>query len=491
MKYNVFIADAAAHFIGLTYTVSRIHQDHIELQLPAWRPGRYELQNFARNIRMFGITDRQGKPVSFRKLSKDRWLVDTQGIDEVIVSYQYYANQPDAGACYVDHRYLYINPVHCFMYVEGRMDEAYTISFELPDTYTIACQMEKTGTHTLQAPNFDYLADSPLFASDSLEHHTFHVKETLMHFWFQGRHPFDVQRLIEDTSTYALEQINVFGDLPCREYHFLYLMHETPARHGVEHLDSTVIAMGQLPDQTLEEYYNDLLAISSHELFHLWNIKRIRPVDMLPYDFTRENYSTLGYVYEGVTTYYGDLMLLQSGVWTWEQYAASFNSDLQRHLGNPGRFHYSVAESSWDTWLDGYVPGIPGRKVSIYIEGMIAAMIADLTIISNSDGRYSLHNVMHDLYHRYYKHHQGYDEAIYRALLEKYSGIDFEAYFAEIIRGKGQMEQQLAEALHHIGCGLGKDAHGNTRIIKQGGTSDLQNRLFAKWSGLPSRSFAV
>jgi predicted metalloprotease with PDZ domain len=484
MHYRVSVADTANHFIQLQYTISNIHQDYIEVQLPAWRPGRYELQNFAKNVRLFGVNDENGHAVSYRKLTKDRWLINTQGVDEVVISYQYYANQPDAGACYVDESYLYINPVHCFMYVDGRMNEEYTIDFDLPADYSIACQMQQKNKHTLVAPNFDYLVDSPLFASNHLQHHTFNVKETEMHIWFQGAHPFNVERLIDDTTTYALKQIDVFGELPCKAYHFLYLMHQTPARHGVEHLDSTVISMGQLPDQTVEEYYHDLLAISSHELFHLWNIKRIRPEDMHPYDFTKENYSTLGYVYEGVTTYYGDLMLMQSGVWSWEQYANSFNGDLKRHTDNIGRFNYSVAESSWDTWLDGYVPGVLGRKTSIYIEGMIAAVIADISIIKHSDAKYSLHDVMHDLYVECYKKGNGYNQNIYKQLLEKYSGISFDNYFETIIWGKGQMQTALEVALKSVGCELRKDAIGNFILYKLDNTNPLQQKLFSKWTGI-------
>ena len=484
MHYQISIADTVNHFIQLNYTISQIHQDSIEVQLPSWRPGRYELQNFAKNVRCFIVFDEKGNEVTYRKITKDRWHIDTKGISAVRISYQYCANQPDAGACFVDENYLYINPVHCFMYTEGRADESYTLDFLLPDDYQIATQMRQSGKHQLQAASFDYLADSPLFASNTLQHHTFNVEQTQMHIWFQGQHPFDTARLIENTTSYTLKQIDVFGDLPCTEYHFLYLMHKTPARHGVEHLDSTVIAMGQTLDQTTEEYYHDLLAISSHELFHLWNIKRIRPTDLLPYDFTKENYSTLGYVYEGVTTYYGDLILLQSGVWNWEQYAASFTGDLKRHTSNPGRFNYSVAESSWDTWLDGYVPGVIGRKVSIYIEGMIAAVIADICIIKNSNGKYSLCNVMQDLYQQYAKHNLGYNETIYRELLEKYAGKSFENYYRNFIWGKGELLKGLEEALDHVGCVLREDSNGNIYLTKLDETNALQKLLFAKWTNI-------
>jgi predicted metalloprotease with PDZ domain len=288
-----------------------------------------------------------------------------------------------------------------------------------------------------------------------------------------------MDRMIRETKQYCDEQVALFGDLPCENYHFLYHILPTPFRHGVEHLNSTVIAMGPAADWTKQEFYDSFMAISCHELFHLWNIKRIRPVDMLPYDFTKENYSTLGYVYEGVTTYYGDMMLLRSGAWSWEQYSESFNGDLLKHFSNPGRFNYSVAESSFDTWLDGYVPGILGRKVSIYTEGMLAAMIADLMIISSSKGKYSLGNVMADLYQLYYKHDKGYTEGDYKGLLEKYAGQSFDVYFAELIWGKGNYDKWLAMAADLAGCSI--DAI-TSKLTRNSDQTEVQQIIFNQWT---------
>ena len=130
--------------------------------------------------------------------------------------------------------------------------------------------------------------------------------------------------------------------------------------------------------------YPDLLGVSSHELYHTWNVKAIRPIELFPYDFTKENYSELGYLCEGVTTYMGDLFLFKSNVFSEEEYFNELNQQLQKHFDNPGRFNYSVAASSFDTWLDGYVPGVPNRKVSIYTEGCLIALVCDLMIIHHS-----------------------------------------------------------------------------------------------------------
>ena len=471
MYYQISYNHTNHRFIQLSFIIERIQQKEIFIQLPAWRPGRYELQNFAKNIRNFQINDMQGNPVPFEKTTKDRWKVQTDNLQSLVVTYEYFANQCDAGGSYLCDEFLYINPVNCMMYVEGRMNETYTLKFNLPDDYILATQMDIIDKHTCQAANFDYLADSPLIASNSLEHHVMNLNDTdthyNLHIWFQGKHPFDINRLLDDTKKYAQFQVKTMGEMPCKDYHFLYMMLDFPFRHGVEHLDSTVIAMGKSADQTTEEFYNDLLAISSHELFHLWNIKRIRPAEMLPYDYTQENYSTLGYVYEGVTTYLGDLFLYHSQVWSWEQYASSLASDLQRHYTNSGRMHYSLAESSWDTWLDGYVQGVPGRKISIYIEGLIAAWVADVMIKESSQHKFTICHVMHALYHDFYKNGKGYTTHDYRQLLERFSGVSFEKYFQELINGRGCFQKWIDFVAIHNDIFISFDSQTNLLTLNK------------------------
>ncbi len=477
IKYSLSTELASEHFLNICGSFDTKGIEPISLQLSAWRPGRYELGNFAKNIRCFVCYDQNNKELSFKKTSKDCWQIQpNKDTKNIVFNYQYYANQLDAGACYISEEQVYVNPVHCFMYEVGKIEESIELTLGISDDYLIACQMPNIGK-TLYAKDYHHLADSPFIASNSLQHTEFLVQDCKFHFWFQGKHNIDLLRLISETEAYAKAQIAIFNELECKEYHFLYQMLPYPFRHGVEHADSTVIAMGKSNDDTDEEFHNDLLAISSHELFHLWNIKRIRPIEMWPYDYTKENYSTLGYVYEGITTYYGDLMLLRSGVWNWEQYLSSLNSDLLRHYNNPGRFNYSVAESSLDTWLDGYVPGIPARKTSIYIEGLLAALIADILIIKNSNGKYCLDNVMHDLYHDCYAKGKGYSEVVYKLLLEKYAGISFDLYFKEIIWGKNFFEKHLFELLPEIACSLILKGKRITKIVG----NQEQKKLFSFW----------
>jgi predicted metalloprotease with PDZ domain len=476
MKYKVSVTDADAHFIEIEWKIAK-PGDVTELQLPAWRPGRYELQNYAKNIRRFRITDGNGNQVPFRKITKDRWRVESRGANELTVTYEYYANQPDAGASYVSKDLLYINPVNCFMYAVGREHERAEVVADIPAETTVACQMRVSG-HVLQAETFDHLADSPFFASPLLEHETLKVGNNTIHFWFHGSHTLPLDQLRADTEAYTRAQVKMFGEMPCTDYHFLYLMLPFRFHHGVEHADSTVIAMGQGADQPDAEFYDEFLSISSHEMLHLWNVKRIRPADMLPYDFTKENYSTLGYVYEGVTTYYGDLLLLRSGAWSLEQFAEKFSVQLQKHFSNEGRNNYSVAESSFDTWLDGYVPGVAGRKVSIYVEGMLAAVIADILILHHSGGKHSFDDVLRAMYDEY-KQGRGYTEESYLMLLEKFSGVSFSQYRDEVLWGRGKLAGHLEHALELAGCAI-EVVNGKYRLRVPVGAG---NKLFQLWTG--------
>jgi predicted metalloprotease with PDZ domain len=485
MRYRVGISNPIDHFVRIDGEILNTTKGELSVQLPAWRPGRYELANYAKNIRCFAVSDATGKAIAFEKTTKDCWLLKSAGIEKVYISYEYYANQPDAGASYVSEQFLYLNPVNCFMYVVGQMNTAFELELQIPENWQIACQLPIVG-NSISASSFDALADSPFFASPNLQHHQFAIGSSQIHFWFEGAPGPALPKLEADTRAYALRQIEIFEELPLADYHFLYLLHPIKFRHGVEHQNSTVIAMGPWAEVNELEFYHDLLAISSHELFHLWNIKRIRPVEMLPYDFTKENYSQLGYVYEGITTYYGDLMLYRSGVWDFKRYATSFAADLEKHFNNAGRFNYSVAQSSFDTWLDGYTPGVKARKVSIYTEGLVAAFIADMLVLEASNGKYGLDEVLKQLYAQTYKLGKGYTKELYQQILEAVAGVSFETYFINLIDGKGNWDDYLDKAMNCIGLVIKQvvDNEGivHIEVIRNDEYSSKQRQLFELWS---------
>lgn len=427
-------------------------EDLTVVQLPSWRPGRYELGNFAKNVRNFKVLSSEKKQLKIKKISKDSWEVDTKGQDEITVTYNYYASELNAGSTFLDQDQLYVNPVNCCVFTKETYDQPVELILSIPDSYKVATSLESKNGRWY-AENTEELLDSPFIASAGLEKESYESHGVKFHIWFNGLIKPDWERLIKDFKAFTDLQIEKFAEFPVKEYHFLNQIVPYKLYHGVEHQKSTVITLGPSYD-VFGDLYKELLGVSSHELYHTWNVKAIRPIEMHPYDFTKENYSPLGYLCEGVTTYMGDLFLFKSKVFNFEQYLNEFNVQLQRHFDNVGRFHYSVAESSFDTWLDGYTPGAPGRKVSIYVEGCLIAFVTDVKILQATGNKYGLDEVMKRLYFNFALKGVGVSEADYQQTIEAVAGESFDTLFKDYIHGTKAFESLLVESLEALGLEL-------------------------------------
>jgi predicted metalloprotease with PDZ domain len=304
------------------------------------------------------------------------------------------------------------------------------------------------------AEDYHVLVDTPFICSNSLQHNLFVLDGVEFNIWFQGECKPDWARIIGDFFIFINEQFVLFKTFPTERYHFLIQVLPFQFYHGVEHADSTVIAIGPSYNLMRKDLYDELLGVSSHELFHTWNVKNIRPKEMLPYKYNTENYATTGYVYEGVTTYYGDLMLYRSGIFTDADYFKTLTQQIQKHLDNHGRFNYSVAQSSFDTWLDGYVPGVPNRKVSIYTEGCLLAFMADAQIRKQTANKASLDDVMLALYNDFGKNKIGYTANDYQTIIENITGKDWNHFFYSLVDGIEPFNELLADSLDYFGLEL-------------------------------------
>lgn len=450
MTYDFSYQNPSKQFIDITYSFDSKGEAKIHLQLPAWRPGRYELGNFAKNIQQFKVTNERGEVLPFKKLKKDLWEVESEGSQQIIVSYNYYADTLNAGSTYLDDKQLYVNPVNCCLYVFGRMDEEIQVNLKIDSNYEVATGLESIAKHQFKAKDFHDLADCPFIASDALQKVSYEVKNHLFHLWFQGEAKLNEEQLIKDFKAFTEVQIDLFGDFPCPEYHFLFQILVESAYHGVEHSNSTVIALGpSYKIMNWEGRYEDLLGVSSHELFHTWNVKRIRPTEMWPYDYSQENYSRLGYLAEGATTWYGDEQLYRSKVFDDKSYFKTVNQLFDRHFNNAGVTNLSVAESSFDTWLDGYVLGIPNRKSSIYVEGALITFMLDAIIRENTQEEHSFDDVMRAFYNEYYKVNKGITEKDYQEVVEKYAQQDLNWFFEAYVNGAEDFTPQLHKALEY------------------------------------------
>lgn len=460
LHYTVSYQYPNRQYIDIRFEVPALQQQTTYLYLPAWRPGRYQIANFAKYIQQFQPKDADGNLLSYQKVSSHCWAVATKGVSHLTVDYNYYAAQLDAGNTYLDEDQLYINPVNCAIYEGNRIAEPCRIQLKVPSDYKVATALERTGKNTFTAHDFHHLADSPLIASDSLKDTTLEVDGYRFHFWFLGEANPDHEQLKADFTGFIRKAIEPFGELPVQTYHFFYQLPAYPLVHGVEHQESTVIAIGPGYNLMNPDMYRMFLGISAHELYHTWNIKQIRPAEMTPYRYQEANYSRLGYVAEGVTTYFGDLILLRGGVFSFESYQEQFNKLLTRHLQNYGRFNRSVAASSFDTWLDGYEAGAPARKTSIYIKGALVSFLLDVELMRLTENELSLNDVMARLYHDFARKGYGYTEQDFKQVIEQLSGCSFDHFFAAYVQGVTPLEEPLARALDYLGMKLTQNQSG-------------------------------
>jgi predicted metalloprotease with PDZ domain len=276
-----------------------------------------------------------------------------------------------------------------------------------------------------------------------------------------GDHPLENQSVIHDFEKFTRDQINTMNGFPAKEYHFLIQSLDYKHYHGVEHQNSTVLVLGPNKEENKEAYFEKLMGVASHELFHTWNVTRIRPKEMSPYHYADEINFETGFVAEGFTTYYGDYFLKTSGVFSEEQYFKELNTLFKRHFENYGRFNSSLIESSRNLWANGYKIKVPSEKVSIYVKGAISSLILDLNIRKETNHKSTLIDVIQELYEKHTFEKGGYSKSDVFKVFQKIAGENILDLAKSLIEGRAPIELYLKEALDFVGCEILKKNHEN------------------------------
>ncbi len=483
IKYKIYFSKPHKQLLTVETILDSGQESFIDVHLPAWRPGRYELQNFAKNIINFECFSQNNETLSFTKINKNTWRIRTASNKTIHIKYNYIAAQMDAGGSWFDDELLYVNPINLCMFVENRLDETVELIIELPNSYQIACGrlfvwQENIG-YTVRFNDFYELVDMPLVASPYLTNIQIDVKGFPYHLWFYGIEPSNSEQLVSDFRKFIHLQVSTMESVPFEDYHFIFLILPYRHYHGVEHRNSTIITLGPSTDFYLESFQQDLLGISSHELYHAWNICKIRPKELSPYQFFSATYFDTGFIAEGITTYLGDLFLWKSGVYSDEQYLIEFNNILKRHLENDGNYHLSLADSSLDLWVDGYIPTASSRRVSIYDKGCIAAFILDLEIQQYSQGQFDIHELMRRMWHEFNNPNVGYSLTDFLRIVEQLIDQKTNHWYQECILGKTNLVDYLREIttnskfeLHAFEAATTSEKNYGVRL------HHLNNRLF-------------
>lgn len=394
--------------------------------LPAWRPGRYLIQNYAADVREWSG--------NARKVGKSEWRIDATRGQAVTLTYRFYAAVLDAGSSFLDEEEAYVNPSNLLMCVDALRREAATLTIAVPEWWRIETQLPRDEAGMLHARDYDHLIDSPLIASGKLTRHTFTERDARIHLVFRGDEGIDTGQFVEPVRAVVRAQAAMFGGLPFRDYRFL--IHVRDRWHGVEHEESTSIVVKRaalLGATGGDEGFDDVLSICSHELFHAWNVKRIVPAAFLPYDYLRETPTRLLWAMEGITSYYGELMLVRAGLWTAERYLEHLQKEIETLENAAGRAHLSLAQASWDGWLQEANHDRTNAAVSFYNKGEIVAALLDLTIRARTE--FSLDDVMRSLWREYGETGRGLEEDAIERAVAAVTGSDFRDFFARYVDG--------------------------------------------------------
>jgi predicted metalloprotease with PDZ domain len=453
IHYRIFPSHPEAHLFEVRCTVSSPDPEGQKFSLPTWIPGSYLIREFARNV--VRIRAQSGRRVlSVAKLDKNSWQVEpTKG--PVSVTIEVYAWDLSVRGAHLDTTHAFFNGPSVFLKVAGREDKPCEVEILPPKgagyrKWRVATAMRRKaakpyGFGTYQAANYDELIDHPVeIGSFTLA--SFRACGVPHDIAITGRHRADMARLARDLKTLCEAQIRFFGEpAPMQRYVFLVTA-VGEGYGGLEHRDSTALLCSRddLPQTGVTEAtesYRTFLGLCSHEYFHTWNVKRIKPAVFRPYDLDRENYTTLLWAFEGITSYYDDLFLVRTGLISREAYLESLGKAITQVQRGSGHKKQTVTESSFDAWIKYYRQdeNAPNSVVSYYVKGSLVALCLDLLIRTRTGGRKSLDNVMRALWTRHGLKGIGVAEDGVEKLAEEVSGLKLKRFFDQALRSTAEL----------------------------------------------------
>ncbi len=448
LQYTLSFPQPHTHLYEVVFAIGNLTAPQIDLQMPTWTPGSYLQREFERNVQDFAARDETGQARRWEKVDKATWRIDTGGSDgrprAVRVSYRVYANELRTQTSHLDASHAYFNGTSVFMYVKGAVQQPLKLKINLSGatagwrvTTPLALAPDAEGFYS--APNYDILADSPTeIGTHKLLEFDVRGKRHRVAIWGEGN--YDEARLKEDLAKIVEQGALIFGGLPYE--HYTFILHLQPnIGGGTEHLNSTICQTSPKAFQPRRNYVG-FLGLASHEYFHLWNVKRIRPQALGPFDYQTENYTRALWLSEGVTSYYGDQLLRRAGLTTVSEYLEGLAGTMAEHEQTPGRHQQSAESASFDAWIKHYRPdeNSPNSALSYYTKGELLGWLLDFEIRARSGGAKSLDDAMRYLDQTYAQRGVGFPEAELKGAFEKVAGADLTDFFARYVSGTDEVD---------------------------------------------------
>lgn len=458
LQYHLRLLRPTSHIIDVEIDASRVSSPFIDFVLPAWAPGRYAIYNFAKNIQQFEAVGAQGQPLPWVSADKQTWRVTTRGADgQVRITYRAYENDLTGSFSQFDPTHANVNGASVYMYIAGHKRDPIDLTVETPadwakDIKVIDGFTLSTTDHEFHVLNYDRLVDTPMEISTHCQVATFqdHGKTFRVAVHAYNGEQADISEPMAKLVDGIEKVVNAeMGMMPAPDFDaYTFIFHFSPyidLGDGMEHLNSTEIMIrNELSDSAV----TDAIQTAAHEFFHLWNVKRLRPKGLGPFDYTREVYTPSLWLAEGVTSYFGYWNLLRAGIWRQDKFLNQLAHEVQHFENEPGKGLMSAESSSFHAWFYDRAPqmqetNFANATISYYNEGTLLGMLLDLEVRSRTGGAKSLNDVMRYLYHQcyeappatYYGPGRGYSEDDVLNALNVVSGSDFSKFFQDYIRG--------------------------------------------------------
>ncbi|MGH9359178.1 MAG: M61 family metallopeptidase [Terriglobia bacterium] len=458
IQYHLQLAHPTAHLLAVEIDVAGVREPSLNFVMPAWAPGRYAIYNFAKNVQQFGALGANGRPLLWQTTDKQTWRVNTQNSGGTVrVRYLVFANDLTGSFSQFDTSHAAINGVGVFMYVANHKRDPVTLQVELPagvgNAWRIYSGFSSSESETtFQAPNYDRLIDTPMEISSHCEQGQFHdhgkLFRVVVHAYGAGSE--SAAQWTADLTRSLRKVVHCeMSMMPAPDFQeYTFLIHLSPfvsEGDGMEHLNSTdIIVRGSAGADTLSR----TLEIAAHEFFHVWNVKRLRPVGLGPFDYTHEVYTRSLWFAEGLTNYSSYVMLHRAGIGNDQDFFDHLAGEIRQFHQEPGRRLMSAEQSSFDAWFYDRAPQMQetdfaNATVSYYNKGALLGLLLDLTIRERTNGSKSLDDVLRFMYQKFYEASpstyylpgKGYTEQDILDAINRVSGSDFTSFFQHYVEG--------------------------------------------------------
>lgn len=434
--FEVSFKEPQAHYAEVQMNISGLAKNYVDVKMPVWTPGSYLVREFEKSVEEFKATA-SGKALKVEKVRKNIWRIFSENASNIQLNYRVYAFEISVRTPFIDESHAFLSPTGIFMHPDGMVKSPSTVKiipFNTWNKVSTGLTPVAGQAFTYHAPDFDILYDSPIEVGnqDVFEFNASGVRHEVAMY---GGGNYDKEKLKVDMAKIVEQATAVYGENPNKYY--VFIVHNfARGGGGLEHLNSTTLGATRDAYNT-EQGYNGFLALVAHEYNHLWNVKRLRPIALGPFDYDNENYTTNLWVAEGFTSYYENKYMHRAGFTDANTFVNDLAGGIATVLNIPGSKYQSAASSSYDAWIIGYRPNENSKNnsISYYNKGEVVGILMDLEIIHATKGAKSLDDVMKAMYLQYKALKRGYTDAEFKAMVEKISGISFSDFWAKYVNG--------------------------------------------------------